>query len=183
MSISDIKSFNKALSSVKQTGEKIKPVLHEMAMWAAGQILNHRNTTPLEQMFNEIPGTVNLKGLAQWAVEFLPVAVTKGEVKVFSEKKAAWIEAVADIPLTLEQCNATYFWEFHTGSDVSAKPTNFKVELEKIIAKAMIDPSAEGADVLTAIYATLPVETKAEIDKRVTTGKKRLNTIANKQTA
>jgi hypothetical protein len=172
MAIHDLKAFNKAFTSVTTSANKMKPVLHDMAMFAAQQILKHRNSDPAMRMFG-LPGTVNIKGLAQWLVEFLPVAVASGEVKVFAEKNLAWVEAVKDIPATLEKANATPFWEFHTGATISAKPTNYRVELEKIIAKAMLDLTAEGAADMVAIYNAMSPEQKEAIDKRVTSAESR----------
>lgn len=179
MAIHDLKAFNKAFTSVTTSANKLKPVLHDMAMFAADQILNHRNTDPAMRMF-ELPGTVNIKGLAQWLVEFLPVTVGSGVVKVFGEKHATWVELTKDIPATLAKANEMPFWEFHTGATISAKPTNFRVELEKIIAKAMLDLTAEGAADLVAIYNTLSTEQKEAIDKRVVTGEKRKQTTESK---
>jgi len=154
--------------------------IHELLMFCGSQVLHHRNTTPVCELLAKLPGTINSKGIAQWLVEFFPVSVAKGVVKVFGEKHESWIEFTSNIDVSLANADATPFYEFHTASDVSAKPTNFKVELDKLLAKAMLDSSAEGASDLVTLYKALPKDRQDAIEKRVSTLKKAKETKESK---
>lgn len=114
------KEFYKQLASLKATGGKLREKMHQLALYTLDQALQHGNCVPMQDMLS-LPNTLNMRGFAQWCVEFGPVVIKDGAVKIGGhgnkekrEKAAEWYAKAEAMP----------FYEFQKATDGEIKPIN-----------------------------------------------------------
>jgi len=161
-------SIKTATNSTKALQERV----HLLCMYAADQLIQHRNVTPFEQIFN-LPGGLNHKGIAQWVAEFLPADIVGGKVKVCGKDSTKFLMAQATIDAVLERCDATPFYTMHTGESISSdKATNYQSMILSLMAKARAEiklgnpAKSSGLDLIENMFKTLPAEVQQDADKR-----------------
>lgn len=163
----DKKAFYASLRSIKTTAHKLQPKLHELAMYALAQALEHGNCVPLTDMI-QLPNSINLKGLAQWAVEFGPVTIKDGVVKIGGHGNKEKRENSAE---WLAKADAMPFYEFQKATEGEVKPIDQLGLVYSALAairkaKATGKPVAGSDRLVAALESVLTEEDNAAINKR-----------------
>lgn len=165
MSAMSMKQFETKLEGAVKATEKVKPILHELALFALSQNLLHGNITPASHMLDKLPTSINKRGLAQWLVEFGQFKIKEGAVSFLKSKTKQ-----EKVEQQLASADAMPFWEFSKHDEGEVKPTNYQNLLIGLIAKAKREAKAGkqiiGLELLETVEAGLSDTVREEITKR-----------------
>lgn len=129
----DKTQFNKALTTIGKTQDKLRALLHDCGMYAITQSIQHNNVTPALDLFNKMHESQRKEAMKAWLINFGNIKADAEKGLVFTKKKE---NDPAKLDELLEKADSIPYWELTREQAVEPGAYDLVKELYSVISRA-----------------------------------------------